>query len=147
MRIVDALRSREQLADILDPNHPRLRSGTPEEMRQALREHQAAKLEQAIIALKEELPRSELDFSGRHWIEHVPTGRFFTTFGGDPAYSPGVDHFYFTESGHPLMLEPADPPSRAELERRQAAKEQRRLDREAAAKERRTLALREATQR
>ena len=42
-----------------------------------------------------------------------------------------------TQDGRPIMLEPADPPSRAELERRQNEKHKRRADREAEAKQRR----------
>ena len=48
-----------------------------------------------------------------------------------------VDHYFVARDGTPTMLEPADLSSRAELERKQARKEQRRAEREVAAKERR----------
>jgi hypothetical protein len=110
--------------------------GTPEQQRRAQRERQAAEHAHAIVSTKEELARSDLEF-GRRWIEHLPTGRLFWVFGGDPSFAPNVDHFFVARDGTPTMLEPAEPPSRAELERKQARKEQRRLEREAAAKQRR----------
>ena len=45
--------------------------------------------------------------------------------------------YYMDETGFPRLLEPADPPTRAELVKRQVAKEERRADRAAAAKQRR----------
>ncbi len=53
---------------------------------------------------------------------------------GDPAYSGNVQHYFTTEHGVPTMLEAADPPNRAEMERRQAAKAQRRQEKADAAK-------------
>ena len=72
----------------------------------------------------------------KHWIEDEQ-GNFFKEFGGDPAYAFTVRFFYFNQDGTPIMLEPADPPNRAELERRQTRKEQRRAELAAAAKQRR----------
>ena len=118
-----------------NPNDPRLVTGTPDQQRRARREWEAARAAHAIISTKEEIPRSQLVFS-KYWIEDEQ-GNFFREFGGDPAYAYTVRFFYFNPDGMPIMLEPADPPNRAELERRQARKEQRRIEREAAAKQRR----------
>jgi hypothetical protein len=51
-------------------------------------------------------------------------------------FAPEGIVYYMDETGFPRLLEPADPPNRAELARRQAAKEQRRADNEAATKAR-----------
>ena len=126
MRIISAFTDRTES----------LLSGTPEQQRQAQRERQAAEVAHAIIATKEELRRTDLEF-GPRWIEHTPTGRFLWIFGGDPFMAPGVEFYYVTTDGRPVMLEAADPPSRTEMEARQARrKQQRRLEREDAAKER-----------
>ena len=98
-----------------------LMAGTPEQQMQAQRERQAAELAHAIVSTKTELRRTDLEF-GPRWIEHLPTGRFFWIFGGDPSFAPDIDHYFVARDGTPTMLEPADPPSRAELERRQARK-------------------------
>jgi hypothetical protein len=83
-----------------------------------------------------EAERSQLVFS-RHWIEDERTGNFYREFGGDPAYASHVSFYYTTESGLPVMLEPCtNPASRADLEQRQARKEQRRIEQEAATRQR-----------
>ena len=105
----------------------------PEQQLQAQRERQAAEVAHAIIATNEELRRTDLVF-GPRWIEHLPTGRFFWEFGGDPSYAPSVSHYYVRPDGTPVMIEAADPPNRAEMERRQAAKAQRRQEKADAAK-------------
>ena len=53
---------------------------------------------------------------GRYWIEDESTGCFYREFGGDPGYAQNVCAYYTSSDGYPIMLEPADPPSRAELE-------------------------------
>ena len=97
MRIVDALTARSHLSPAYDP--------ASEEQRQARRERQAATHAQAIISMKEEVPRKGL---GRHWIEDEQ-GNFWREFGGDPHYASDVHHYYARPDGHPIMLERADP--------------------------------------
>ena len=59
----------------------------------------------------------------RYWTEHTPTGDHFRAWGGDPAYSTGIDFFYVDESGFPVLLEKVS--SRKERERRQARRAER----------------------
>ena len=113
-----------------------LMAGTPEQQMQAHRERHGAEVAHAIVSTKIELRRSDLEF-GPRWIEHLQTGDFFWIFGRDPSFAPNVDHYFVARDGTPTMLGPADPSSRAELERKQARKEQRRAEREATARERR----------
>jgi hypothetical protein len=127
VRIVDALTARNQLTAVHVP--------ASEEQRRARRERQAAEHARAITSSKEEIPRKQLEFS-RYWIEDTETGNLYIEFGGHPSYAPTVHHYYVRSDSRLVMLEPAEPPSRAELERRQARKEERRAERQAAAKER-----------
>ena len=149
MKIVHALRPRNTL--IVDPNDPRLVTGTPDEQRQARREYERARIARHIIATKEELPLSELDFEalGGRLIEHVASrdGDFYRMFGGDPGHAgDDVTTYFINAAGDPVMLQRAtNPSSRTELEQKQAAKAQRRAEREAEAKERRRQ-LREGAQ-
>ena len=113
-----------------------LMAGTPEQQMQAQRERQAAEHAHAVISTREELRRTELEF-GPRWITHTPTGDYFWIFGGDPSFAPNVAHYFVARDGTPTMLEPADPPSRDELERKRARKVERRLERDAEAKRRR----------
>ena len=136
MRVIGSLKERNRVIEPLDPYSYRLVTGTPDEMRQARREHRRALDAQGIIRRWDEIPRARLVF-GRYWIEDESTGCFYREFGGDPGYAESVVAYYTSPDGWPIMLEPADPPSRAELERRQARKQQRRLEQEAASKERR----------
>jgi len=106
---------------------------TPEQQRQAQRDRQTTELHRAIINNKTEIPRKRLQF-GRYFIEDTDTRDFFKPFGGDPSYGPDVRFYYVREDGVPVMLEPADPPNRTEMERRQAAKAQRRQEKAEAAK-------------
>ena len=92
----------------------------------------------------DEIPRRELDFEalGGRVIEHVASqdGDYYRLFGGDPQFTgDDVTKYFVAQDGTPTMLERCLNPasSRAELERKQAAKVERRLEREAAAKERR----------
>ena len=72
----------------------------------------------------------------RHWIEDTETGNLYREFFGDPGYAGSVCAYYLRD-GSPVMLEPNNPSSLAELEKRGAAKEQRRRDRADVAKARR----------
>ena len=106
---------------ILGIENPGLAQGRPEEQLQAMRNLQNARTAAAIINSETEIPRKQLEF-GRYWIEDTDTGNLYTVFGGDPQFAPTVQ-FYFTNThGAPTMLEPPDPPSRDELERRRALK-------------------------
>ena len=81
-----------------------------------------------------EIPRGRLEF-GRHHVADTATGEFFLVHGGDIGAPTTPIVSYFVDSdGDPVFLEPANPPNRAELERRQAAKEQHRRDQDAARK-------------
>jgi hypothetical protein len=108
-----------------------LMTGTPDEQRQAWREWRRAKDAQAIKDRWREIPSAQL-VASRCWLEDTQTGAFYREFGGDPGYAQSVVAYYLRADGSPVMLEPHDPPCRAEMEKRQAAKEQRRLDAEAA---------------
>lgn len=131
----------------VSPDDPRLIAGTPAEQQEKRREYRRQQEARGIISnIEREVPRSDLIF-GPRWVELESTGELFHPWGGDVMFAPKGVAYYIDETGFPRMLEPADPPSRAEIEKRKAAREQRRLEREAAAKEQRTLALREATQR
>jgi hypothetical protein len=121
---------------ILGINNPELTQGTPEEQLQAMRNLQTVRAHRAVVETKTEIPRKQLEF-GRYWIEDTDTRNLYTVFGGDPHYAPNVKFYFTTADSVPTMLEPADPPSLDELERRQERKKQRRLERENAAKERR----------
>jgi len=120
------------LSLVTDPSHPALATGSQKEQRQARREWRQAKDAQGIRARWDELLSSRLVFS-RHWIEDTETGNLYRPFFGDPGYAETVVAYYVRD-GEPIMLEPAHPRSRAELERRQRAKEQRHRDQAAAAK-------------
>ena len=112
-------------------------AGTPQEQERAWREFAKQREIQAIMTrIDREIPRSDLSFGAR-WIELESTGELFNPWAGDVWFAPEGVVYYIDSTGFPRLLEPADPPNRAELERRQAAKEQRRADRAAAAKERR----------
>ena len=118
----------------LSPDDPRLICGTPQEQERAWREFAKQREIQAIITrIDREIPRSDLSFGAR-WIELESTGELFHPWGGDVWFAPEGVIFYMDETGFPRLLEPADPPNRAELARRQAAKEQRRADKEAETK-------------
>jgi hypothetical protein len=54
MRVLDALRYRASTAPLV--------SGTTDEQARAMREYQRDQIARAIIATKDEIPRSELDF-------------------------------------------------------------------------------------
>jgi hypothetical protein len=123
------------LAEVRDPNSPELVSGTPEEQRRKRLEWQRERNAQGIRERWEEIPSERL-VSGRYWLEDVETGNLYRPFGGDPAFAPTVVA-YFERDGWPVMLEPCDPPSRTEIERRRAARQQRHLEQEAAKKARR----------
>jgi hypothetical protein len=130
-----SLRSIMRLASVSDPNEPAaLSTGTPEESRRKRLEWRRAKDAEGIRARWDEIPAERLVF-GRHWIEDTETGNLYRPFFGDPGYAESVVAYY-ERDGEPVMLEAADPPSRAELEKRQAAKEERRRDQAAAAKAR-----------
>ena len=132
MRIVDALKARNQLAPVHDP--------ASEDQRQARRERQAAQHARAIVSIDGRDPAGSNFGVRRHWIEDESTdGDFYRLFGGDPhVLRPRRDQYYVAQDGMPIMLERCtNPSSRAELEQMQARKQQRRLEREAAAKERR----------
>lgn len=127
MRIADALRVRMKLGEIVDPNLP---EGDPAAQRQARREWRRARDAQGVIAKWPEIPRSRLVF-GRYWIEDTETGQLYREVFGDPHYARNVVAHYIRSDQSPGMLEPADPPSRAEIERRRAARERRHAEREA----------------
>jgi len=112
------------------PDTSRLVPGTGDEQRRARNQWRREKDAEGIRERWDEIPAERLVFE-RHWIEDVETGNFYWPFAGDPGFAAGVVAYYVRD-GWPVMLEPANPPSRAELERRQAAKEQRRLDNDAA---------------
>ena len=95
MRIISAM---------TDPTEA-LITGTPEQQMQAQRERQAAEHAHAIISIKTELRRTDLEF-GPRWITHTPTGRYFWIFGGEPSFAPNVDHYFVARDGTPTMLEP-----------------------------------------
>ncbi len=116
---------------IFDPNHPTLLNGSPDDQRQARREWRREKEMEGIMAGWNEMPRSRLTFT-RHWIEDSTNGSLYREVFGDPHYASNVCGFYVREDGSPQMLEPHDPPSLAEIERRRAAREQRRAATDAA---------------
>jgi hypothetical protein len=74
--------------------------------------------------------------ASRYWLEDMQTGNLYREFGGDPHYAEQVVAYYLRADGSPVMLEPHDPPSLDEIERRRAAREKRRSDQAAAAKAR-----------
>ena len=88
----------------------------------------------------EELSRSDLDFEalGGRVIEHLPTGRFFRLFFGDPTYvGTDVSAFFVTAEGDATLLQRASLASRDELAEKRAKRDARRAARETAAKEQR----------
>jgi hypothetical protein len=131
MSLLGRLRS---IAEVRDPTSPVLAAGTQEEQRRARLEWRRERDARGIRERWEEIPSDRLVFS-RYWIEDTETGNLYREFGGDPGYAESVVAFY-ERDGWPVMLQPADPPSLDELERRQAAKAERRRDRAAAAKAR-----------
>jgi hypothetical protein len=129
-----SLRSIMRFAEVRDPTNPVLATGTREEQRRKRLEWRRAKDAQGIRERWDEIPSSRL-VASRYWLEDVETGNLYREFYGDPGYAESVVAYY-ARDGLPVMLEPHDPPNRAEIERRRVAKEQRRRDREAAAKAR-----------
>ena len=98
MRIVDALKARNQLTPVYDP--------ASEEQRQARRERQAAQHARAVIAMMDEIPRRELDFEalGGRVIEHVASadGDYYRPFGGDPPFTgDDVTKYFVAQDGTP----------------------------------------------
>ena len=85
----------------------------------------------AIVSTKTELRRTDLEF-GPRWITHTPTGNLYWEFGGDVGYPSDSHHYYVRQDGTLVVLQSADPPNRAEMEARQARKEERRAERDAA---------------
>jgi hypothetical protein len=120
------------LSLVTDPSHPALVAGSQEEQRRARREWRQAKDAQGIRTRWDEIPAERI-VSTRYWLEDTQSGDFYREFHGDPGYAASVVAYY-ERDGWPVMLEPASPRSRAELERRQAAKAKRRADHAAAAK-------------
>ena len=109
--------------------------GTLNEQRQAWRERRRQKDAEGIIAKWDEIPLERL-VASRHWLEDTQTGNLYREFAGDPNFAGQVCAYYLRADGQPVMLEPHDPPSREEFEKRRAAREQRRVDQAAAAKAR-----------
>ena len=121
----------------LSADDPRLISGTVQEQEEAQREFRRQRaIRDTLATIKREIPRSDLTF-GRRWIELESSGELFNPWAGDVGFAPKGVAYYMDETGFPQLLEPADPPTRVEQERRQAEKVQRRAEREAAARERR----------
>jgi hypothetical protein len=124
---------RFRLADVRDPSHPLLASGSPDERRRLRLEWRRAEDEQGIVARWPEIPAERLVHS-RYWLEDTETGNLYREVFGDPAFCDGVCAYCRRADGSPVMLEPHDPPSRSVLEKRRAAKEQRRIDQAASRK-------------
>ena len=92
---------------------------------------------QIIASGKTEIPRSALQF-GPRWLEDERDGSFYRLYpNADPAHSDHCPAFYFDEAGNAVLLERADPASRAALAERRAAREARRAARDAEARARR----------
>jgi hypothetical protein len=92
MRIIDALRDREQASRLLSPSNPALITGTPQQMQEAIRERDRHQRIASIVNNQRltEIPRNELNFEamGGRVIEHVasPNGDFYFAFHGDPQF-------------------------------------------------------------
>ena len=128
----------------LSADDPRLICGTVQEQEEAQREFRRQRAIREILAtVKREIPRSDLTF-GRRWIELESSGELFNPWAGDVGFAPKGVAYYMDETGFPRLLEPADPPDRAELARRQAAKVKRRAAREAEIAQLRAQRLAEA---
>jgi hypothetical protein len=128
------------LVNVLSVPDATLGLGSIEERREKQRQANAHANARAIVAKLEEIPRGDLDLQavGGRLIEHIPTGRFYVPFSGD-AGSVGDDvrEFYFDAAGSPQMLQRStSPASRAELEQKRAARDQRKRTRAAEAKAR-----------
>ena len=80
-----------------------------------------------------EIPRARLEF-GRYYVTDTGTDELFLVHRGESAGPIPIAASYVNSEGDAVFLEPANPPNRAELERRQAAKEQHRRDQDAARK-------------
>jgi hypothetical protein len=135
MRLVDAFRVKDGA----------LVTGSPDEQLRAWREHQRAQIARAIVTLKEEIPRNELDFGalGGRVIEHLPSGDFYVVFRGDASYTgDDVRHYFTNSAGAPVMLQRATPANRREMENKRTARAQWRADREAELRQRRDDAIR-----
>jgi hypothetical protein len=142
MRIIDALRDREQARRLLDPGDHALFTGTPQQMERAMRER-ARHLRIASIVNNErltEIPRAELSLEalGGRVIEHVasPNGDYFFPYFGDAGFvGDDVVAYFIREDETPIMLQRRHrPSSRAELEQMRAAREERKAAQAAAAK-------------
>ena len=118
MRIVDALKARNQLTPVHDL--------TSDGERQTRRERQEAQHAQAVVSMMDEIPRRELDFGalGGRVIEHVVSrdGDYYRPFGGSPPFTgDDVTRYFVAHDGTPTMLERCtNPSSRADLEQMQA---------------------------
>ncbi len=135
MRLVDELKDRRRLEELLDPNAHRLKLGTPGEREQARSEWRRHKrIARIVNSERDEIPRSDLTFIRHGLLEHEPTGRWFRKWNGDPDFADGIPAYYVTESGDPVLLEPAG--SRQEFEQKRAEREARRVAQEAARRER-----------
>jgi hypothetical protein len=75
-----------------------------------------------------EIPRRHLKFGRHGHVEDEAGGRFFSLYRGEiDAVYCAVVAYYMDEHGYPVFLEPPPgPKTRAELEAREAAREQRR---------------------
>jgi len=145
MRIGDAHSQREIANVLLDATGNAAELVTPEQLQEAARAQRLHERTQKIMnSGKEELKRSDLAFA-KHWIEHTPTQEWYRVFGGDVDYSHHIPAFYVSEEGVPLMLERVG--SRAEHEKTQAKRAERRAEREEATKARRAQLRAEAARR
>jgi hypothetical protein len=133
MKIVAALKDRAELARVLDPNHPRLVTGTPEEQAQARRQWMRQRfISQVVNSDLREIPRSELAFKKRGIIEHVasPDGDWYVPVRGnvDLMYANDAIAYYVTASEDVVVLEraPGRVTSRRAYEEHLAEQEARR---------------------
>lgn len=130
MRLHDSLRSLEEIRRALDPSDARFATGTEAEQAEARAEWRRQRRNHEIFASKlQELSRSELAFSRRGFVEHLPSGDYYRVAQGelvDMAYTGAVAYFV-NEGGDGVLLErPTGIKTRAELEQKQREREERR---------------------
>ena len=131
MKIADMFIDRAALTELLDPASPRFVTGSEDDKKQAREEWRRQRFIADVMRSDlTEIPRSNLEPFRYRTLEDTTTGTFYEPrLDGliDLSYIPAAVAYYIDGSGLPVLLEePHGPKTRAELEARQAEREQRR---------------------
>jgi hypothetical protein len=126
--LVATMRSKINATRLLDPNDPKYVTGSQEEQKQAREDwRRAMRVRKVVASDRTEIPRAKLKQGPFGLLEH-DDGTYYRPVGGDPDHLPDAHHYYVTENGDIVLLEPpaSGPKTRAELEQQQRDRDERR---------------------